>query len=123
MKKLLTTLAAFLVVLIATPETAEANSRFGIGSSHTFISGHSSCGCPIYTKRVVRGFNSYRQPLYNYYRQPFKCGGHSNFRSGYTSPHFSKSKVIYSNFGQRSSKLSNFGHRGFSNRSFSKRGV
>ena len=101
MKKLLTTLAAVLVGFVATPNTAEAGVRISIGSSNIYTSGHASCGCPIYTKRVVRGFDHYRRPIYSYYRQPFKCGCRSAYRapvvrhgynSRYVSPRYSNSR-------------------------------
>ena len=81
MKKLLATLAAVLVGFVATPNTAEANIHISIGSSYSYVSGRASCGCPIYTKRVVRGFNRYHKPIYNYYRQPFRCSCHSSYRT------------------------------------------
>lgn len=101
MKKLLTTLAAVLVGFIATPQTAQAGIHISIGSSHSYISGRASCGCPIYTKRVCRGYDSYRRPIYNYYRQPFRCSCRSTYRAPvvrhgynnrYVSPHYSNSR-------------------------------
>ena len=71
MNKLLTILATTLLTLIATPNKAEAGVK--IGSSYTYVSGRSHCGCPIYTKRVVSGFSSYRKPIYSYYRLPSRC--------------------------------------------------
>lgn len=92
-------MAAVLVGFIATPNTAEANGHLRIGSSHSYVSGRASCGCPIYTKRTFRGFNSYRRPIYNYYRQPFRCSCRSSHRSSivrhghntrFVSPRFSR---------------------------------
>ncbi len=97
MKKLLATLTALLVSFVALSEKAEAGIHLKIGSSHKYVSGHASCGCPIYTKRVVRGFNNYRRPIYNYYRQPFRCNCHSRRSSSYSR---------------------SFHHGGFSSRSF-----
>ena len=125
MNKLLTSLAALLFAIVATPNTADASVRLSIGSGYTYISGRASCGCPIYTKRVVRGFDGYRRPIYNYYRQPFKCGCRSHYRapvvrhgynSRYISPryshgrsskssrHSSKSRYVYPSRGRSSNR-------------------
>lgn len=90
MKKILATIAAALVGFVATPNTAEAGVHISIGSGYTYVSGHASCGCPIYTKRVVRGYDCYRRPIYSYYRQPFSCHCRRSYRApvvrhGYSS--------------------------------------
>ncbi|MGJ8725448.1 MAG: hypothetical protein ACSHYB_12895 [Roseibacillus sp.] len=101
MKKLLTTIAAVLVGFVATPNTAEAGVHISIGTGYTYVSGRASCGCPIYTKRVVRGYDGYRRPIYSYYRQPFNCGCRTAYRapvvrhgysSRYVSPRYSTSR-------------------------------
>ena len=81
MQKLLTILTVILIGLVVTPNTAEASIHLKIGSSHSYVSGRASCGCPIYTKRVVRGFDRYRKPIYSYYRQPFRCCCRKSYRS------------------------------------------
>lgn len=116
MKKLLATVAAVFVSLFALPNSAEAGVRVSIGTGYNYVSGHASCGCPIYTKRVVRGYDRYSRPIYNYYRQPFSCrcghgrSSHVNFRQ-----HGFVNRGFRSHSGQR-----NFGtHRNFkSNRNF-----
>jgi len=70
MKTLLSTLSAIALSLTVMPTTAEAGVKVRIGSSKTYVSGYASCGTPIYTKRVVRGFNRYHKPIYSYHRQP-----------------------------------------------------
>lgn len=110
MKKLLATLAAALVGFVATPNTAEAGVHISIGSGYTYVSGRASCGCPIYTKRVVRGYDGYRRPIYNYYRQPFRCGCRTTYRPPvrhhssrhYVSPRYTNSRGRdYRNHGNR----------------------
>lgn len=86
MKKLLATAATVLVTTFALPSTAEAGVSLSIGSEYTYVSGHASCGSPIYTKRIVRGFDRFRKPIYSYHRLPFRSravhlrSGHSGFR-------------------------------------------
>lgn len=115
MKKLLTTLAAVLVGFVAAPNTAEAGVHISIGSGHTYVSSRASCGCPIYTKRVVRGYDNYRRPIYSYYRQPFKCGCRTSYRapvrhgynSRYVSPRYSSSRSSRSHSSNNSRYSSN----------------
>ncbi|MFC0020126.1 hypothetical protein AAFN60_03055 [Roseibacillus persicicus] len=89
MKKLLATIAAAIVGFIATPNTAEAGVHISFGSGSSYVSGRASCGCPIYTKRVVRGYDCYRRPIYSYVRVPFNCNCRSHrapvVRHGYSS--------------------------------------
>ena len=101
MKKLLTSLAAVLIAVVVTPTTAEANVRLSIGSGYTYVSGHASCGCPIYTKRIVRSFDRFNRPVYNYYRQPFSCRCRNvsrsrvvrhGYNSRFISPRFTNSR-------------------------------
>jgi hypothetical protein len=49
------------------------------------MSGYLPCGTPIYTKRVVVGFDCRNNPIYRYYR----VSGHSSHRSHHLShtPH------------------------------------
>ncbi|MDP0491678.1 MAG: hypothetical protein Q7Q71_11565 [Verrucomicrobiota bacterium JB023] len=78
-KIILTALAAFAGV-VALPNKAEAGVRLHIGATTTYVSGHTSCGCPIHTKRVFRGYDRYHRPIYNYYRQPTNCRCHHHRR-------------------------------------------
>ncbi|MBK1834500.1 hypothetical protein [Roseibacillus ishigakijimensis] len=73
MKKALAAVSAFILALVALPNTAQAEIHIRIGSSKTYISGRTSCGCAIYTKRVVCGFDRFHRPVYSYHRQPVRC--------------------------------------------------
>lgn len=105
MKSLLATALAILAGFLATPDTAEAGIHLRAGSGHTYVSGHASCGCPIYTKRVIRSYDCYNRPIYSYYRQPFSCNcrravyrqpvrqrSHYSSRTTYVSPRFVQSR-------------------------------
>ena len=72
MKKLVATIAAAVTGLIAFPDKAEA----GVHVSFTYQSGRSSCGCPIYTKRYVAGYDCHHRPVYRYVHVPVthRCG-------------------------------------------------
>lgn len=59
---------AALLALLSAPR-AEASH-----GSVTYRSGYSSCGCPIYTTRYVRGYDCYRRPIYGYTRAPISHG-------------------------------------------------
>lgn len=86
MKKILTYLSILTAAFLFTPNTAEARTH-SHGSS-SYVSGHSSCGCPIYTKKVFTGHDCYGRPVYKYYRQPASCSCNRNsYRSSsrYTS--------------------------------------
>lgn len=119
MKKLLATVAAVLVSAFALSNSAEAGIHVSIGTGYNYVSGHASCGCPIYTKRVVRGYNRYNQPIYNFYRQPFRCRGAScrsrqvNFRQhGFVSRggHYNNRSHYYSRGrGHYNNRHSNYG--------------
>ncbi|NNC90338.1 MAG: hypothetical protein HKN82_17935 [Akkermansiaceae bacterium] len=37
----------------------------------TFVSSRASCGCPIYKKRVFRGYDRFRRPVFIYQEVPF----------------------------------------------------
>ena len=67
---------------------AEAGLEISIGFGQTYVSGHASCGCPIYTRRVCRGFDRYHRPVFDHHRQPFRCGcKHKNHPPGYAYGH------------------------------------
>lgn len=67
MKKFLTITLLAIAGLFALPQSAEAGSS---SLSITYKSGHAACGCPIYTKRVVVGWDHLRRPIYRYYSVP-----------------------------------------------------
>lgn len=78
MKKALGIFAFAVASLSVFPATAQA----GHSSSTTYVSGYTSCGTPIYTQRVLVGYDRYRRPIYQYrtlpprYRQePVYYGG------------------------------------------------
>lgn len=125
MKSLLATALAILAGLMATPNTAEAGVHLRVGSGHTYVSGHASCGCPIYTKRVIRSYDYYNRPIYSYYRQPFSCNcrrpvyrqpvqqrSHYSSRTSYVSPRFVQSHHSYQ---QQSCRQPSYG-RGYRGR-------
>jgi hypothetical protein len=89
MKIVIATLAT-VVGLLALPNTAEARSPKHCDSGHTYRSGYSSCGCAIYTKRIISGYDCYRRPIYRYHSVPIvhRCHSkhkhyHSKYRSSY----------------------------------------
>ena len=73
MKRLLAAIVA-VAGFLAVSQSAQAGIRIHVGYTDYFISGHTTCGHPIYTKRVCRGFDRYRRPIYSYYRQPVRYG-------------------------------------------------
>ena len=81
--KLLTPfLAALITLCVLTPQNVEARGRCH-KSGYTYVSGHTSCGCPVYTKRVVKYYDCRGYPVYAYYRQPVshRCRTHYAPRS------------------------------------------
>lgn len=126
MKSLLATALAILAGFMATPNTAEAGIHISVGSGHTYVSGHASCGCPIYTQRVIRSYDCYNRPIYSYYRQPFNCNcrrtvyrqpvcrqavpqrSHFSSRTSYVSPRYTQSR---NSFQGQSCQQPTRGHR------------
>ncbi len=89
MKIVIATLA-IIVGLFALSHNAEARSPKHCGSSYTYRSGHASCGCPIYTKRIVSGYDCYNRPIYRYCGVPIvhRCNNkHGHYRSSYSRYH------------------------------------
>lgn len=80
MNKLLTTICAAVIAILATPNQAEAGVKVRIGSSNTYLSGRTSYGTPIYTKRTVYRFDRYGRPVYNYYRLPIAKSKRNSYR-------------------------------------------
>lgn len=60
MKTLLTTFAIAAFTLLGAAPQAEARSY----ESHVYISGHQSCGTPIYTERYFIGHDHWGRPLW-----------------------------------------------------------
>lgn len=92
--KTLLAIAATALVGLVTPQTAEAGHS-SCNTGYTYQSGRSSCGCPIYTKRVLYSYDCYRRPLYRYYSVPVvhRCShSRSHSYTHYTpSRHYSHS--------------------------------
>jgi hypothetical protein len=109
MKKILTYLSILTAVFLFTPNTAEARTHSHCSSS--YVSGHSSCGCPIYTKKVFTGNDCYGRPMYRYYRQAASCScNRYNYRSSsrYTSSrHYSHRGYNSNNSCNNNSRYSN----------------
>ena len=59
MKKLLTFMIIAATAFIAVPK-AEARP----GSHHSYVSGRTSCGCPIYTQRYIAYYDGCGHPVY-----------------------------------------------------------
>lgn len=68
MKKLLTMLAVAVAATLATPKAEAGRTHVSV----TIRTGTASCGCPIYSKRYVRGYDCYRRPVYGYTRLSFR---------------------------------------------------
>lgn len=99
MKKLITTLAIFIFALVFSTPNADARSPRHHYKSHTYVSGHTSCGCKIYTKRIVRYYDNCGYPVYGYYRQPVKhyCQNRRSSRKSYSNYYGYGSSYGYSN--------------------------
>ena len=76
MKKLVAIIAAAITGLITLPTEAEAGHGH---AAYTYRSGHSACGCPIYTKRYFTGYDCHRRPVYRYAAVPVvhRCRSHA----------------------------------------------
>ena len=82
--KIIITILVTITGLVALPNKAEARPYSHSGSSYTYRSGHASCGCAIYTKRILSGYDHCRQPIYRYCGVPIVHRCHSK-RSHYSS--------------------------------------
>lgn len=118
MKKFLATAITALVSLVAMPNNADAGLHVSVGHSHTYVSGRASCGCPIYTKRVFRGYDSCRRPIYSYYRQPFRCGCKSrcSSRRHYNHGYYHHNPYYRSSHYRGRSYHNHYYRRGYSSR-------
>jgi hypothetical protein len=117
MKAILTTFAiAALALLGSTPEVQARPYHHSGGG--VFISGHRSCGTPIYSERYLVGYDrcgapiwgvrAVRQPYYrpverSRYVQPcqpqYRSHSHQ-YHSGYRRPHSGNSFVFQGYFGR-----------------------
>ena len=82
MKTLLAILATTAFSLVALPTKAEARSC-NTGHSYTYAIGKTSCGCTIYQRRVIVGYDCHRRPIYRYYSVPVTHRCRSHYRSPY----------------------------------------
>lgn len=67
-------LAIATVASAALLMTPKAEAGHSCDTGYVYRSGYSSCGCPIYTKRYVRGYDCYRRPIYGYIRLDLRHG-------------------------------------------------
>lgn len=102
MKIVIATLA-IIVGLIALSHNAEARSPKHCGSSYTYRSGHASCGCPIYTKRIIASYDCYQRPIYRYCGVPIvhRCHNkrnyyHSSYGNYHNNHHLTRYRNHYS---------------------------
>ena len=121
MKTLLITLATVLLGLVALPNTAEARSC-STGSSHTYHSGRSSCGCSIYTRRVITGYDCYNRPSYRYYSVPVTHSCRSHYSSTYHRGHSNHYSHRSRHSNHRSRHTSHRSHHSSHGKSFTIRG-
>jgi hypothetical protein len=69
--KTLLAITAIALTGLALPQAAEA-SHPSSSLNLTYVSGHSSCGCPIYTQRIFIGYDSWNRPVYRYVSVPVR---------------------------------------------------
>jgi len=113
--KIIITILVTITGLVALPNKAEARPYSHSGSSYTYRSGHASCGCAIYTKRILSGYDHCRQPIYRYCGVPIVHRCHSK-RSHYSSSYGHQSghynhRSRYNNYSS-----SRYGHSRYSSR-------
>jgi hypothetical protein len=89
MKTVVTLLAVVGSLFVFTPE-AEARPNFGI---RVYVSGHTSCGCPIHTRRVLVGYQSCGTPIYRYHRQPVRHQCRQYARPAPRHPHHIRREI------------------------------
>ena len=111
MKKLLLSLVAAVSAVFLLPQSAEAR---GCSSDrgYTYVSGRTNCGCPIYTKRVLRYYDCHGQAVYAYHRQPVTHGCRQHQRGH-------RHSSSYRSNNSRSSQFSYVSQRGRSILSYS----
>ncbi len=68
MKHFLITLAVVLTGFFVFPQTAQAGYGYAPGFKRCI--GYSSCGCPIYQRRVIVSYDCYNHPIYRYISVP-----------------------------------------------------
>ncbi|MDE0826901.1 MAG: hypothetical protein OSA48_08850 [Akkermansiaceae bacterium] len=121
MKTLLAIAATALLGLVV-PQAAEAGHS-SYRSGHTYQCGRSSCGCPIYTKRVVSSYDCFRQPVYRYYSVPVvhRCSSsRSHSYLHYTPSSYSSRRSYNRGYWSNSSYYRGSYNRGHSRSSYSR---
>ncbi|MEM1084015.1 MAG: hypothetical protein AAGI48_07805 [Verrucomicrobiota bacterium] len=98
MKTFLTLLIA-VAATFATAGTADAGPRY---HGHTYVSGRTSCGCPVYSQRFVAYYDRCGTPVYSVRRLPavHRCRGKARARVYYNHvPRrtYSQSRTYYRN--------------------------
>lgn len=84
MKKFLTLMIIAAATIAAVPR-AEARPRY---SGNKYVSGRTSCGCPVYTQRHISYHDHCGHPVYQYRRLPVihRCRPPVRYRSTYRYP-------------------------------------
>jgi len=85
MKKLLMLLTVLAAGVIAAP-SVEARPYHNHGTQ-TYVSGYTSCGCPIYKQRYIVRYDHCGNPIYAYRVLPVSHG-HSCHRNSYRSNNY-----------------------------------
>lgn len=112
MKTIFAILTTVAFGLVALPEKAEARPYY-IGYSNHYAIGKTSCGCKIYQRSVLVGYDCHDRPIYRYYSVPVKHHCRSHYRS-----HHQRS--YNHNYGHRTRYYDHRyrGHRGHSSVNF-----
>lgn len=63
---IITPAIAALTLICATPRAEARSHRGHAPSSYIYISGYRSCGTPVYTERVLIGYDRYGDPIWRY---------------------------------------------------------
>ena len=113
-QRLLAIVAVAVTGLLSAPQAEAGHSSLSI----TYRSGFTSCGCPIYTKRYVRGYDCYRRPIFGYTQLPIRHGSSCRHRAvhrpTYHSQVRSRSSHVYRPRISISSR--SYGHSGHARR-------
>lgn len=116
MKKILTYLSILTAAFLFTPNSAEARPHSH--GSTTYVSGYSSCGCPMYTKKVFVRHGQCGTPIYSYFRLASKCNCH---KKSYRSNNHYNSHRGYNSRNSCSNNSRYYNSRHYSNRYTSNR--
>ncbi|MGB6223498.1 hypothetical protein [Haloferula sp.] len=99
MKKFLTLIIIAAAAFVATPN-AEARPYH---AGHTYVSGRSSCGCPVYSQRFIAYYDQCGRPIYSVRRLPIthrcrpKAYYHPQPRRVSHGVHYSNNRGVYFN--------------------------